>query len=1324
MKRTLIYLFFAAMSLLPLSAATAYNQVVITSSENTLTAHCAGIGNLLPQDFLSTVFDASGNPTMDRLFLFMTLPAGMTDMTIENPSPRIVLTPKDAEDPFGGGFNMTTETPQFVLSAGNDVLFAYINDGTKYVLESLPIDPTTRALDEITIADGNTIKVYMTGSISGSLSAELPERITIVMPTYLESLRQSLSDLFVMFIKSAIEEMGLHNFSFNPNCEGFISFTGGESSNLHIYSDNLEMTTKSKETDFLGSIVASKAVINLLGLESTNSEPFSDSDISSMTDEQVALLDEDQIHVLTIDQIKTIATKMSTTQCGELTIGQVLGLLDYTDILQALTADASTIGTNLYQIFQDADKAGAVGGRLNDLMDELSEQLQPIMDNPMSILAGDEGLMGAIGSIFSSFVEGTASPFAFKSNSQRIESGAFNIHIHSNGVNTITGGAEGEFKNTSEEMTGLLQLANMASNPSLSSMVNDLAIMFQAMVRFCSAPFAVRPSAKMVDKDDYSEYSYTVARLIFDDIWTDGNRTNGLLQMPVVGNNIDAPSIDLGTPNGQAIFNGGRYKFHTPVSNKKLNMFYVATMAICYREFSVTMPYISQRITYTGIGTSVGWGASSNSGSDAYRNVIINDGTFTTYSAEAWKDPSRGDYAVDAVGNGWYQHYTDLRLPYNTSVLGGTFPENTFVYRCDAAAEQGVQPVYAYIDPSDPYGEHFFTALCERKELIAYPDLTATDPAPLNANGTLQIDSDKKLILTVNTSVSSTQDVEYGTSSLTPDAEGKVYVYVTGECVVNREYTRNYVTALAPFGESKGGTVMLSMGGNTEVKSLYQDKASQPLKNAYLLYTQLGFFTYNYAGVNLGGLFRTLKEEFQIDTEEHHNFKQTGREQNESGQSYITTTDTTGVVFAEITNELEYTIENGLYMMLPVMSDTWMMFSPPFDVANVYILETTDEQPQTPRSGWTNADYNTFFQRQGEADGDMAQTLVTSVLPDIFSGRGSGVKKPLPYILDSLTNDVTRLTKLEHYNGKNMLTANYYLNLLVPDKEQEGVTYWEQQNNEVLYGKKWVNAPARSTPTFLTRRIEDPDCTDWYDCEEITIVSPYTDQDGNEQAQQWCIMKRDSIYSMYFPGGANRWYDHKYIIIEGYGPQRISGKNKHSDFASPDPSSDRFPEAGYVALQGNTTFGNADLSGIDASHPLFFPEKEVSGSYPSGSISYTFVANSDYSQRILPSSVYMVSSTNSSTRASMPLINRTLSVATDLTEEEHLPSLSDRSLTAWTEQGIYLQAFQDQHIEIYSTDGRSTWNGDVTAGTVIFIPASQGVYIIRGEENVIKVINN
>lgn len=1295
-----------------------YTDITITSSANQLPSELKA---LLPANFSSSVFSGS-TPVMDRLFIFMTAPSGFSNYKIDDPNIRIILSPKNPSN-LRDGFDMSTENPSFTLKAGKDVLFSFVKDGSQYVLDRLPFDPTLKAIDEIFVGDHTTEKIYITGSTTQKLCAEFPERVKIIAPAYLKSLEQSLSDLFVAYIDNTVvqtvtnmvEDMhknGLmsdddynnftFDFSFNPNCEGFFQFTGDVATHLHLYTEDLSMKVKDKKNDFLGTNIAAIATINLSGLESIedNTETWN-GNLSDKDASWVEARSEQEIRAMTLTQIQNIATKMTEAQCGYLTTGQLLGLLGFTDISQAFTTPSSDIGTALYLIFQDADKATAAGKNLKGITDKLLPLLAPIQQNPLSIMGNLD--FDLIFKLFSSFVEGTASPFAFKSNSQLLDNNAFHVHIHSKGENTITGGAVADFKNTGVEMNMLLEMLNFGSNPQMKSMVEDLAIMFEAVVKFSSAPFSVRPSDDKKKSDDVDNYNYTCTRLLFDDIWVDGStHTNGLMQMPVVSSEPDAPSIDIGTRNGQVEFNGGRYKFHTSVSSLS-NMFFVATMAICYREFSVNMP-LAGPVTYLGIGTSVGWGPQQNR-SDYYKNVIIRDGTFSTYQPAP-------QYAVD---RGWYKHRTDIRMPYNTSVLGGTFPDDTYVYRCDAAAEPGVDPVYIYQADEDSPPQ--FTSLCIRKEVPA-PSLS--ESYVIGQNTPVVVDNDKESELLFDVNGTSTK-WNYGHSGMVADANGKLWLYVPGDCTVDYTYTRNYVTALSPFGESKSETIMLSMGDDTEAKSLYQDNPNFPMKNAYLLYTQLGYYTFYNAGVNLGGLFRTLREEFQINRAKHHNFSSVSTETNAAGQSMIKTNDTTGVVFAEITNKDSYKIEYGLYMMLPARSNEWMLISPPFDVANVYILETTNERGNY---SWNDAQWYAYYQRQGEADGDMAQALVTSVLPDVFSGRGSGILRPLPDILNDI-NSSTKLTKLTHYDGSNFMTANFYLNEMVADAEPNK---WEMEDDINKYGNKWTAAPAQSTPTFLTSLVPNPvpcDCDPLYDddceCEDyISVTLPYVKQDGTEQEQQYCIMKSGSVYSMFFPGGNNRFYNYKYLIFEGYGPQRVKGENEHINFMHPDPSSATYsnhPGSNYIALQGNTTFANDTITGISSTHPLFYARRTQTGSYPTGSIIYDFAAKNTATQTLLPTRVVMISDNNKSVKASMPALKN------EPTDMGNIPTLADEAIQVWTDNGIYINAMVPQHISVYTLDGRTLWSGEVSKGTTQFVPADRGMYVVQGETTAVKVVN-
>lgn len=1319
-----------------------YNEVTITSSANQLVVDRPTTEALLPADFSSVLFEGS-TPRMDRVFVFMTMPEGFVEYTITDPKSTVRLNSSNELELYN---------KSAVLKANTDWLFSYVKSGSQYVLDRLPFDPTTRALDSIMIPANTTAKVYITGHVSGKLSAQLPEEIGIAMRPYMESLREMLNEKLITEVKKAITDMGLESLTLNKNTEGFFWFTGYKSSNLELYLEDLDMAVQDKANDFLGGIVAGKNLVNLMGIdrdENPNNFDLATFNAASNADKQTMLesMDSEGFMQLSNGQLQAVIPYMTADQVENISPLQLCKLLGKSDISEVLSM--ADISTQLYTIFGDADKATRAGNTLNNLQNTIMSTISSqLADSNL----GSTLMEGGFDKLFSSLVQGTASPFAFSSNSEYIESQAFNLHIHSKGVNTITGGAVAEFTNVGSEMSLLAKAAGKL-NDRIGQMITDLGTIFEAMIKFTSAPFAVRPSAKVVDKNSSDTYSYTCTLLTFDDVWIDGSHTNGLLQMPVVGDELGAPSIDLGNANGKAIFNGGRYRFHTPVSNKKKNMFYVSSMAICYRELAVTMPNpLSSgngwNITYAGVGTSVGWGPAQNR-ADSYRNVRINDGTFYTYSAEEWKDPSRGDNAVDAVGNGWYKHYTDLRLPYNTMILGGTFPYDTYVYRCDAAAEQGTQPMYIVYENEGQEGEaQYITALCERKELLK-SDLSNTE---LNSNGTINVTDMTELTYDVVTGKSGDTEIkesrEYGHESLTP-VDDKVWVYVSGDCEVERDYMRNYVTLLAPFGEYHMSTPMMKMGGDQEVSSIYKGDSHLSQKNAFLLYTQLGYYTYNNAGVDLGGLFRTLQDEFQIDRAKHHNFKNSDTSTtNASGNYILTTTDTTGVVFSEVTNEDSYNIEYGIYSLLPVRSDDWMLVSMPYDVAKIWLLQTTQEQPKSALTAamkekceaagncdnyWTNDKFVEYFERQGRADGAMAQALVTSVLPDIFSGRGSGSLQPLTDILSNISDDIT-LTSLKHWDGvsvASMKDANFHLQVQVPD---EGGNKWEKKDTVGVFAYNWEYAPQYSEPTYIEQLVEnpayDPSCDDLYDdnCEPqyIQQAVKYVTYQGKtrDDDEQRVVMKKDLVYALYFPGAGKRFWDYKYLVFEGYGPQKLSGKNIQFSYAHPQPDSIGYPGEGKVALQGNITFGNKELKKITSEHPIFTVVRHEEGIYPSGKVTYDF-ESIESNSRILPTSVYMATDNDKAAATKSPIVSTPDIVWQNGGEisEFGIPTLGDDLLSAWADKGLYLHSLLPQDVTVYTIDGRTLWSGRMGNGETRFIAAPAGVYLVKGQEETMKVVN-
>ncbi|MBO5960339.1 MAG: hypothetical protein J6P99_00620, partial [Paludibacteraceae bacterium] len=495
-------------------------------------------------------------------------------------------------------------------------------------------------------------------------------------------------------------------------------------------------------------------------------------------------------------------------------------------------------------------------------------------------------------------MKGMASPFSFGTTGENAgETNIFRVRIHTKGHNTLVGGATSSYHST-----GIFQvLADISA--------------------IKASPISIRPVAKTIliggTETDETDLEYKACEITFDDKWLQsGNivRTNGLLELPVEGDR-SAPSIDLGTRYGRCVFDGGRYKFTTAGSD---NMFYVSSMAICYRMFEM------MGITKYGVGSSVGSPVTNpEDNAIGYPTVLFKDGTFTTYSAEEFKS------TIDVVAHGWYKDYTDLRVPFKTRIDGGTF-NNCNVYRCNASAEQGVTPINSKLD-----------ALCRTQISTSTPDDTT---------GLTSLDL-------------SASHLYYGTSSLTPIQENGqyyVYPYLPGECESSTEYMHNWVTIIPQMGVEG----LLTMGGDIKVNTKIDDITEQ--KNAYLFYTRLNEYTKNNASVDFGFASATIRDAINL-----------GGNKEYSG----------------VKNEGVYTIEHGLYTMLSFNSNTWATICPPFDVHNIYVIETLPDE-KLAEHGLTQADKGTekFLKAQGKCDGVLAQGIVTSLCPDILSGKGSGVR--------------------------------------------------------------------------------------------------------------------------------------------------------------------------------------------------------------------------------------------------------------------------------------------------------------------------------------------
>ena len=830
-----------------------------------------------------------------------------------------------------------------------------------------------------------------------------------------------------------------------------------------------------------------------------------------------------------------------------------------------------------------------------------------VQDKPLGEITLDDIFKAfSPGSMASAFVVGSA---------DENTSNPFTANFHICGENTLTGG------NLSKITAG----------------DNSLMKVFADILTRINSPIAVCPMASTQD-----DIAAKTARVIFDDmvpVRGISTRVNGKLNLQLKGSR-STPAIDLGNANGFCEFNGGQYRFATPASN---SMFYVCSMAICYKQLTI------MGLTYYGIGSSVG--SSTTEANEHKVCITFKDGTFSTYPSDEYGDN------IDVVARGWYADHTDLRLSYESRINGGTF-SNCRVYRCDASAERGASPVNS------------------KHESLCYKELVV--PAPAEPNGTMsaeQVAADSYLSAAAN----------YGSQSLTPVKENEQYklnVYLPladcDEDVSSKEYIHNWVTVIPKMGLSG----VLTMGGDVEVRAKESDGITNR-KNAYLFYARLNDYTKENAEVNIG-------LPVSVDA---------------------AITNGGDLEFSSVTNKTAYTIAHGLYTMLSFETNRWYTLSMPYDVANIYVLETTEtqRQPDEPVVYPDPERKDKFLKRQGEADGALASTIITSLCPDIFSGKGSGAYMNLIDIArKQLNREPIRLFPYSPDAGYGADKAHFYLYEQKPDIIDEWsneALLWSLSGDADDYSQKWQPV----TP-------------------EPFKEDKYTDQEGKPVPAGNIWMKKGHVYSLFLPDSeSSRYWDGKYLIFEGYGPQNIDGRQKHNssnplipDFMQQqdldvylelDETDEFYGHYGY--MQGNSTFCN-----YTTTEEVFFPVKSGKD--------YIFQKQSA-GQVLLPCDVMMVLSTEDTqkydaiTRQGKATTQQS-SESAQVKADDNVPKVSDVALVAKASDGIVLYSYAAQQVNIYTLDGRLLYSDTLSDGSVVRVPAASGVYLVQGQEQTYKLI--
>ena len=792
-----------------------------------------------------------------------------------------------------------------------------------------------------------------------------------------------------------------------------------------------------------------------------------------------------------------------------------------------------------------------------------------------------------------------------------------------------------------------------------------------------SSPIQIR----MVDD---TRVSGSATELTFDDIWPNTtNRTNGYLALKKQVNN--APSIDMGNRNTVVNFRGGQIHLENAqiVSNN-----YQTTLAICYR--SGKMGGIEFHFAH-GIGTD-----------DVGGTVKFYDGT-TTVESMTVDAKYRQYYLMDKDANENELTTTScLRLPEHTYVYGGS---HCMMRACQHTTSKGGAPS----DGTNKLGLYRYPYA---------PYTTVEGGTSVTHKGGWEANGSNGLV--TPTSAPNGYNVE----SVTPNTNGTPDLE---DDYLNFWVTEDYDTSVKPEVDmdtrfwaacmTKISAEMGGQGGSVGGETFITDNTE--VQN--MLYCKIDEYIYDAITAD------NYQAPVQVpSTSDYQRIPISVEGYDEESQKVQK------VLQNYVTNETDYVIKDRVYYVTTATADMWMTFTPPFDVENVYVIETysekelqkvkstsstmTKRQAVMKEQAKHNADFAAFYgvsmalySTSSIAFWDICDKFIAWAMQEDKNNKDAQ-GNPL---YSNGTYGLRGKYLLQHYDGTNAAVSNYYL--------YENAGNWTiDKQNEGNFTTQW--------------RIPD-------------------ESDG-------VLMNKGVAYSMLFPyctgcGAGNpiedrEFWDYwsgKFIIFESVAGATIKDVNnnvvghtiKGSNFvAATDPNStadgdwvfEDFDDAGTDAIvTGNSTFSLMSTTESE----LYVYQPDV--------ISYeTFYRNVDYESdgktekeqttSIHPTTAFLLATP--APQGNMPARSISRTGEIDYGKQNtptgnhggNIPTVgggNDLFITS-TATGINIAVAEPQQVRVMSATGATLFSGMVQTAVDVFLPTA-GVYVVAGENEVHKILH-
>ena len=759
--------------------------------------------------------------------------------------------------------------------------------------------------------------------------------------------------------------------------------------------------------------------------------------------------------------------------------------------------------------------------------------------------------------------------------------------------------------------------------------------------------------------------------LLLDDVWPSEPHTNGQLLLLEKNQNANEQgiSIDMGNAGTTLTIDGGQYSF--------------MPIAAAYRTTNYNVEYNkSTMLTINAYGISMNHpdnhkevgGITAVESINASKSIALNDGTFSSSAAIKW-------YAQSLTVDGG--SYNQVIEHYTANASKAT----------DIRNKDGKKLYRATVEYNDTYGtgegndKAGITNFAKMVEDL-FPDAGINIKATNNENREYHYPLSAYYV----------GGKSYGYKSLTLD-NNKLYLMVPWlDCKsLHLPWRFCSPTLIADVNGTK-----MPLGGSLERVAGCPDHADSHYTVDRLLYMQIDSYTQN----SLDNYY-LYGANVSIDLD---------------GEK----------LYGTINDVADYTIQDKVYMLMPIEAARWTLFTPPFDVANVYVIESYPENQLVKDHGGKRGKIPT--DRIVEARAAQAQRLMDLYV--YWYQEEIGVGEPSDFFDANSTTDITGDEVPEPYgkfvldwmayekqNHKGNTTGDY-----TPIIEK--LIHFTGKNGSYPEGKTWLNANYylyEAGEWILDG--EGNFATQW-----DTVTTPI---DGGNP-----IMNKGQVYAIQFPYNSINgvhdpsaewdYWTGKYLLIEstqGQGPHIISGRTAQTNKVTNATIS-----SGAASLFGNASFAEVVVT-PPANTTLWALEKLGVGEEGNDTERDIHQLQEVDMGTIAPAEGFLLAQIPTRNKMRARTINyQTGEVIYEEFEEEDLndqdnqdvttdiPTIAgDKSLIVIpTESGLTILPRQPQQVTIYDVEGKLLFNQYVMEEQSVILPSS--IYIVRGEKERIKVI--